>query len=91
MRHLFVDVSSVRNGNVKPVCVIEFDYRNVIVIIKRPIVKFLIVFCFCVEKLLEGGSETINYQDHQYCQMGVGLSYVKVRKCKQAFSELVCC
>ena len=29
-----MDVSSMRNGNVKPVCAIEFDYRNLIVIIK---------------------------------------------------------
>ena len=54
-RHLFADVNSVQNGNIKHACAIEFDYTNLLAIlaiffclncmkIYRRIVSYTMVF-----------------------------------------------
>ena len=52
--------------------------------LKKNCTCFVCLICFffwvCLDKLTQGGADTINYQDHQYCQMGVGISYIKVRQ-----------
>ena len=38
-------------------------------------------FCIhlCIDQANQGGSTTINFKDHKYCQMGVSLAHLKVR------------
>ena len=38
-------------------------------------------FCIhlCTDQANQGGSTTINFKDHKYCQMGVSLAHLKVR------------
>ena len=45
-RHLFADVISVHNGNMKHARAIEFDYTNLLAMILMELTVVLLKFCY---------------------------------------------